>query len=84
MSTVLSPASKTINVQIPEGIFSQLEDLARATDRSKSFLTAAALSSYLKQESWQVKDIQDGIAEADSKAFASDEEVEAVFAKYGA
>lgn len=76
--------AKTINVRVPEALYSQLEELARATTRSKSFLTIEALRGYLDHEAWQIRDIQEGIKEADAGNFASTEEANAVFAKYGA
>ena len=39
--------AKTINVRVPEALYSQLEELARATARTKSFLTIEALKAYL-------------------------------------
>ena len=76
--------ARTINVRVPEDLYSQLEALAAATTRSKSFLTIEALKSYLQSEAWQIQDIQEGIQEADAGQFASAEEVSTVFAKYGA
>ena len=76
--------AKTINVRVPEALYSQLEELARATTRTKSFLTIEALKGYLGNESWQIRDIQEGIKEADAGDLASTVEVNAVFAKYGA
>ena len=76
--------AKTINVRVPETLYSQLEELARATARTKSFLTIEALKGYLDNESWQIRDIQEGIKEADAGNFAGAGEVTAVFAKYAA
>jgi RHH-type transcriptional regulator, rel operon repressor / antitoxin RelB len=76
--------TRTINVRVPVGVYQQLEALANATARTKSFVTLEALSTYLETQSWQVKDIQAGIAEADKGDFATDTQVNAVFAKYGA
>lgn len=76
--------TKTINVRVPEALYAQLEELAQATRRTKSFLTIEALKGYLGNESWQIRDIQEGIKEADAGDFASSEEVSAVFAKHGA
>lgn len=76
--------AKTINVRVPETLYAQLEALAQATTRTKSFLTIQALESYLEAESWQIQDIQQGIREADAGEFATTEEVDAVFHKYGA
>ena len=76
--------TRTINVRVPEPVFQQLEELAKATERTKSFVTLTALTRYLQEQSWQIRDIKEGIAEADNGEFATDEEVTTVFAKYGA
>lgn len=80
----LPPQTRTINVRVPISVFNQLDELATATARTKSFVTVEALSSYLEAQAWQVKEVQDAILEADSGDFATDEQVNAVFAKYGA
>lgn len=76
--------TRTINVRVPASVYDQLEDLAKSTARTKSFVTVEALSSYLATQSWQVKEITAGIADADMGDFATDDQVNAVFAKYGA
>lgn len=76
--------TRTLNVRVPLDLYEQLEHLAEATARTKSFVTLEALSSYLEAQSWQVQDIQSGLAEADRSEFASDAEVNAVMSKYGA
>ena len=76
--------TKSINVRLPEALYNQIEELARATARTKSFLAIDALTTYVQNESWQIRDIHDGIKEADAGEFATDREVQAVFAKYGA
>jgi len=77
-------AAKTINVRLPEALYNQMEELAKATARTKSFLTVDALTDYVQRESWQIRDIHEGIAEANAGEFATDDQVQAVFAKYGA
>ena len=76
--------TKTINVRLPEALYNQIEELAKATARSKSFLAIDALTHYVQRESWQIRDIHEGIAEADAGEFDTDDQVKAVFAKYGA
>jgi RHH-type transcriptional regulator, rel operon repressor / antitoxin RelB len=76
--------AKTINVRLPEALYNQLEALAKATARTKSFLAVDALATYVQKEAWQIRDIEAGVQEADAGEFASDPEVKAVFAKYGA
>lgn len=84
MSATETAPSRTINVRVPAKLYQQLEDLARATERTKSYVTLEALSSYLAAQGWQVQDIEAGLAEADRGEFASEAEVAAVFARHGA
>jgi len=77
-------AGKTINVRLPEALYNQIEDLAKATPKTKSFLAIDALTHYVQSESWQLRDIHEGIKEADAGEFATDQQVKAVFTKYGA
>ena len=76
--------AKTINVRLPEALYNQIEELAKATARTKSYLTIDALTNYVQRESWQISDIYEGIQEADAGEFATDDQAKAVFAKYGA
>ncbi len=75
-------SARTINVRLPEALYNQIEELAKATARTKSFLAIDALTNYVQSESWQIRDIQEGIKEADAGEFATDEQVKAVFSKY--
>lgn len=79
-----TPQTRTINVRVPVDVFDQLEELAKATDRTKSFVTVEALSTYLDTQAWQIREVTEALAEADRGEFATDEEVNAIFAKYGA
>ena len=63
--------AKTINVRLPEALYKQIEELAKATDRTKSFLAVDALTQYVKSESWQIQDIHKAIKEADAGEFAT-------------
>ena len=74
--------TSTITVRVPLSIKEQLNHLAEATHRSKSWLAAEALNRYLELNTWQVAEIRQGIQEADRKEFAAEEDVEAAFAKW--
>jgi len=50
---------------------------------AQSILARIALLTYMKDPSWQVREVQEAIREADEGDFASDDQVNAVFAKYG-
>jgi RHH-type transcriptional regulator, rel operon repressor / antitoxin RelB len=80
----LAPQTRTINVRVPIGVFNQLDELASATARTKSFVTVEALASYLEAQSWQVREVMTAMEEMNQGEFATDAEVDAVFAKYGA
>ena len=53
-------------------------------EHPKSFLAINALTHCVQTESWQLRDIQEDIKEADAGEFATDKQVNSVFAKYGA
>jgi RHH-type transcriptional regulator, rel operon repressor / antitoxin RelB len=76
-------AARTINVGLPEALYNQIEELAKTTSRTKSFLAVDALTNYVHSEAWQIMDIHQGIEEADAGEFATDRQVKVVFAKYG-
>ncbi len=60
----------------------RLERLAKARDRTKSYLAAEAIRTYLDLNEWQNQEIKAALKEADAGDFASDEEVAAVVGKW--
>lgn len=80
-----SSHSITLSVRVPAELREQLEHLAEATERTKSFLAVEALRSYLEIQAWQVNAIRTAIEKADSgKAkFASHEQVTAWLNSWG-
>jgi predicted transcriptional regulator len=71
-----------LTIRIPQEVKAQLEKLAEATHRSKSFLGSEAIQKYIDLEAWQIAEIQQAIQEADANDFASDKEIDAVVKKY--
>jgi predicted transcriptional regulator len=49
----------------------------------EELLRIDALTHYVQRKSWQVGDIHEGVAQADTGKFAAEHQVKAVFAKYG-
>ena len=43
--------ARTLNVRLPETLYNQIEELAKATARTKSFLAIDALTNYVQSES---------------------------------
>lgn len=73
-----------MSVRLADDVTQQLEDLAKAVGRTKSFLIGQAIQAYLEQEAWQIQEVKRGLAEADAGDFVPDAEMDAFFAKYGA
>lgn len=53
----------------------RLERLARRTKRSKSFLAAEAIATYVEAEDWQLGEIAAGLAELDGGKMVEHEKV---------
>lgn len=73
----------TMTIRLEPEIKERLDLLAAATQRSKSFLAAEAIRQYVELNEWQAAEIRAALAEADAGDFASDEEVDAVTARWG-
>ena len=56
----------TLSIRVPSEARDQLEELANATGRTKSFLAAEAIKYYLATQNWQVKAIEKSIKKANS------------------
>ena len=72
----------TMTIRLNIELKQQLDRLAKATNRSKSFLAAEALRDFIEINEWQIREISDAINEADDEDFASDEEVNKVYSKW--
>lgn len=71
-----------MSVRLPDELTGQLDALAVATGRTKSFLAGQAIRDFLDREAWQIAEIQQAISEADAGDFASDVEVNTISAKW--
>ncbi|RJF55090.1 ribbon-helix-helix protein, CopG family [Serratia inhibens] len=72
-----------MSVRLPEELSEQLEALAKATGRTKSFLAGQAIRDFINREAWQIAEIQQAITEADKGDFAADDEMETRFKRMG-
>jgi predicted transcriptional regulator len=75
-------AKTTMSFRTGEDIRDRLDALAETQRRDRSFLINEAIEQYLELNDWQEARIRAGIEEADRGEFATEEEVEAVFAKW--
>ncbi len=74
--------SSVLTIRVSPETREQLEKLARATQRSKSYLAAEAIEKYLALEAWQVAEVEQALREADAGEFASEDELAAVLKKH--
>lgn len=72
----------SMTMRLPDELLDQLNDLAEATGRTKTFLAVQAIKDFVSQQAWQIAEIKKGLAEADAGDFATDEELEALKAKW--
>ena len=61
------PASETVTIRLPAAIKGKLEALATSTNRSKSWLAAQAIATYVDEQSWQIEQIEAAVTEADNE-----------------
>jgi predicted transcriptional regulator len=73
--------SKVLTLRLEPKLTEQLDKLAEATQRSRSFLISEAVRDYIALNEWQVAEIKKAIAAADRGEFASEDEVKKTFRK---
>ena len=64
-----------LSLRISEKKAREIETLAKATDRSKSWLLEQALDAYLETQSWQIARIEQGLAEVERGEGVAHEEI---------
>ena len=68
-----------VTVELPASLRGRLDEIAHALNRPASWVVARAIESFV-----EIENIKLALAEADAGEFASEAEVEAVFAKWRA
>jgi predicted transcriptional regulator len=81
--TMPQTAQASMSMRLPQELLTQLEELAEATGRSKSYIATQALREYVEVNAWQVGEIKKALEEAEAGDFASDEEMEELDRKWG-
>lgn len=74
-----------MTVRLDRDTLRRLGGLARATDRSRSWLAAQAVRTYLDLNEWQIKAIREAVERADRRGtkFLTHDEVDAWLATWG-
>ena len=58
--------SETLSIRIGSETKQRLDALSKRSNRSKSFLAAAAIAAYVESEEWQLGEIHLGLGELES------------------
>ena len=74
--------TSNVSTRIDNETAEKLEELSKATKRSRSFLAAEAIQKYVDEQSWQIDAIRKGVEEADKGNFATDKEMKEFFARW--
>lgn len=72
-----------LSVRMPEELAGRLAKLAKATDRSKSYIASLAIEEYLATQEWQVQAIKEGIVDAEAGRVVGHDEAVKELAKWG-
>jgi predicted transcriptional regulator len=67
--------TETLSVRIDTETKKRLDALAKRSRRSKSFLAAEAIASYVESEEWQLGELQSAISELDAGKGVSHDKV---------
>ena len=73
----------TFTIRIPQEVKKRLDQLAKASDRSRSWLAADALRHYLEDQQWQVVEIEAGLQDAGAGRLVPREQVELWLKSWG-
>jgi predicted transcriptional regulator len=71
-----------MTIRVDRKTKTRLEKLAKAMERTKSYLAAEAIRTYVELNEWQIGEIKAALKEADAGDFATPEEVAKVMNKW--
>ncbi len=78
------PSNETISFRVDPKKARAIDELAKAADRPRSWHLEQALDAYLEVQAWQVKCVQEGLAELQAGQSVAHEDVAGWLARWGA
>ncbi len=73
---------EVFTVRLPAELKAKIDELAKNTERSRSWVVNKAVENYVEYNDWFIEKVKEGIADADAGRFATPEEVQAVVDKW--
>jgi predicted transcriptional regulator len=74
-------AKGTLTIRIEPETKNELDRIAAAMDRDRSYVVNEALAAYVDTHRWQIEHIEKGLREAEAGKFAPDAEVKRALRK---
>jgi predicted transcriptional regulator len=68
--------TNVLTLRLDSKLKKKLDKLAKATERSRSFLAAEAIREFVALNEWQIEQIKKAVEQADAGKFASPPQVE--------
>ncbi|MCH7487808.1 MAG: CopG family ribbon-helix-helix protein [Proteobacteria bacterium] len=77
------PSNKPLSFRVDPKKARAIDELAKATDRPRSWHLEQALDAYLEAQAWQVKHVQEGLKELQAGESVAHEDVAAWLSRWG-
>ncbi len=77
-------STTTFTIRVPTVIKQRLDRLAQATSRTRSWLAADAVATYVTEQDWQLAEIEEGIKDAEAGRVVPHAEVKRWLNSWGA
>ena len=74
--------SSVLTLRLDPKLKKQLDQLSRATSRSRSFVAAEAIREYVALNTWQIEETKKAVSEADRGDFAAENDVQGTLRKW--
>ncbi len=68
--------TEVLTLRLDSKLKKKLDKLAKATERSRSFLAAEAIREFVALNEWQIEEIKKAVEQADAGKFASPQQVQ--------
>ena len=75
--------TEILSVRLDATVKKRLEELAKHSGQSKSFLAAEAIAAFVQAEEWQLGEVQQGLKELDAGQTVSHERVSTWLRSWG-
>ena len=76
--------TSVLTVRLPDKVRLDLEKIADATNRTKSYIVNKAIEDYVARNAWQIAELGDAVRAADLGSFMSEQAVDDWLASWGA